>query len=591
MSNSRCLVITGMPGSGKSAVARLIARRTDRELVDLDELIARRAGATIPEIFATEGEAGFRKRERQAVAELVGLEGAVIATGGWTFGDGASRDALEALGVAVCLTADVETLARRLDASGEVRPMLVAARPTRGSALEDPEAQPAHGDEASSTNDLGQRIRALLRRRQGVYDAIPLQVETSTRSVEQSADEVLALVDQAGTLPLRSIPVATPGVYSPAPAVRGRRAGYGVVIGRGAFDALGALLRGRGLASHAVIVTDENVNALYGARAMHQLEAVGARVSRVELPPGEGSKSLQTLSDLYNAFVAAGVERDTTVIALGGGVVGDIAGFAAATFMRGLTLAFVPTTVLAMADSSIGGKTGVNLAAGKNLVGAFKQPAVVITDPELLATLDRHEIHSGLAEVLKAAVIGDTELFEELSAMGTPGPGDVDRWTEIITRASMVKARIVSEDPLETGIRAVLNLGHTVGHALEAAADYAISHGQAIAVGMVAAARLSERLGHAQPGLADRLQNAIEALGLPVRFSGPAAEELLAAMASDKKRRTGRLRMVLPHEVGDVRLVDDVPAHVLLEVLEALRVSADGGRQVLHVGAADDRAR
>jgi 3-dehydroquinate synthetase len=252
-------------------------------------------------------------------------------------------------------------------------------------------------------------------------------------------------------------------------------------------------------------------------------------------------------------------------------VTGDVAGYAAATFMRGMPLVQVPTTVLAMADASIGGKTGVNLGAAKNLVGAFKQPRAVVIDPGFLRSLPDEELANGLAEVVKAGVIGDPALLEALARGGAPPKHDGVTWAELIRRAVAVKAEIVSADPLESGRRAVLNLGHTFGHGLESASGFRVRHGEAVAVGMVAAAHVAARLGLAGWGVAEVLTEALLRVGLPVRHDGPAPELVLEHMGIDKKRRAGRLRFVLPLAIGSVQVVDDVPDAIVLDVLDDLR--------------------
>ncbi|MFN2115662.1 MAG: 3-dehydroquinate synthase, partial [Anaerolineae bacterium] len=404
------------------------------------------------------------------------------------------------------------------------------------------------------------RLAALTAERQPVYDSVPLQVETTGRPPAVVAATVQRAATVAAALPRRAISVSTP------------RGGYGVVVGAGALDAIGALLAARDLARHVVVVADESVNALYGAQVARAASEAGARTARLEIRGGERSKSPATLADVYDALLAAGTERASTVLALGGGVVGDVAGFAAATFMRGVPLVQVPTTLLAMVDSSIGGKTGVNLPGGKNLVGAFKHPELVLADTRVLRSLPRSEIAAGLAEVVKAAVIGDPELLSTLER-GAPGRDDAGSWAEIVSRAATVKARIVSQDPEEEGVRAVLNLGHTFGHALEIATGHRLAHGPAVAIGLVAASRLATRLGLAEPELGRRLERLLMILGLPVRYSGPSPEDVVAAMQTDKKRADGRLRFAVPTAVGQVTMVDAVPMTAVTAVVADLRAA------------------
>jgi 3-dehydroquinate synthase len=286
---------------------------------------------------------------------------------------------------------------------------------------------------------------------------------------------------------------------------------------------------------------------------------------------GERAKSLSTVARLYREFLGSGLERSDLVVALGGGMVGDTAGFAAATYMRGVQSATVPTTLLAMVDSSIGGKTGVNLPEGKNLVGAFKQPSAVLVDPSLLATLPDEQLRAGLSEVVKASLIADIGLLELLEADGLHLAADTWWWSRVVQSAASVKAVIVSEDPEERGGRLALNLGHTFAHSLETASDHAINHGNAVAIGLAAACRLSSRLGLTDAKLGDRVEGLLASFGLPVTYTGLAPSTVVEAMASDKKRRGGELRFVLPVRLGEVRVIDGVPAAEVTAVLAELR--------------------
>jgi len=325
------------------------------------------------------------------------------------------------------------------------------------------------------------------------------------------------------------------------------------------------------------VVADAKVGPGLGPRLERSLQAAGIQARRAGMAAGEGAKTLATVADLYHAFLAADLDRDGTVAALGGGVVGDVAGFAAATYLRGVRLVHLPTTLLAMVDAALGGKTGVDLPQGKNLVGAFHQPALVLADPAVLAGLPPSELRHGLAEVVKTALVGDARLLRLLEIGGAPEPGDAAAWTEIVTRCVRVKAALVGADPWDHGVRQRLNLGHTFAHGLEAAGGYAMPHGQAVAVGLVAACRLAARLGLAEDGLALEVEHVLRRLGLPVTAldSDPAA--VWAAMAHDKKRRGGRLRLVLPRALGVVETVSDVPPEEVLAVLAGL-AAADGAR-------------
>jgi 3-dehydroquinate synthase len=318
-----------------------------------------------------------------------------------------------------------------------------------------------------------------------------------------------------------------------------------------------------------VVVSDVSV----AAQQADVLRSIAGDAPVITFPAGEGSKSPAELGRLWEALAEAAVDRTGVVIAFGGGVVGDLAGFAAASYLRGVALVQVPTTLLAMVDSSVGGKTGINLAAGKNLVGAFLQPKAVYVDPTLLRTLPPREFAAGLAEVLKYGLIGDAELWADLS--GSPLRQDDARLAAVVRRCCAAKARVVEADEFETaaiGGRALLNLGHTFGHAIERVAGYgSYLHGEAVAIGLVAAARLSERMGRSPQGWRDEVANVIAAHGLPTRLRAPlSGEELAAAMARDKKVRAGRLRFVIAPRAGEALTLDDVAPALAGEVFGEL---------------------
>jgi len=331
---------------------------------------------------------------------------------------------------------------------------------------------------------------------------------------------------------------------------------YDVRVQRGGFDDLATLCIRDAPAHRYAVIADSRVAALYGEGALSAFERAGGAAELFAFPAGEWNKTREEWARLSDEMLAAGFGRDAAVVALGGGVTGDLAGFVAATYMRGLPFVQVPTTLLAMLDSSVGGKTGVDTHEAKNPIGAFHQPRLVLIDPDLLATLPAFQLASGLAEAVKAAAIADAALFgwleEHAEALRVP---DLDLLTQLIERAVAIKAGIVEEDPNETGRRETLNFGHTVGHALEALGAYAVLHGEAVAAGMRIETRIGELLGLTEEGTADRLRALLERCGLdrPVEEEH-AVEALLDAARSDKKVRRGMMRCVLLSRIGQVAL-------------------------------------
>lgn len=339
---------------------------------------------------------------------------------------------------------------------------------------------------------------------------------------------------------------------------------YAVLIGPGLLATLGPALVARGLTGPVALITDTAVAPHHAAPAKASLAAAGLAVHPVVLPSGEGYKTLDTVRLAYDALLDAQLGRDATVVALGGGVIGDLAGFVAATYLRGVAFVQAPTTLLSMVDASVGGKVGVDLPQGKNLVGAFKTPRLVLADLDTLASLPRAEVASGLAEVVKAGLIDDRELFERLESDG-PEPL---AWS--IARAVAVKQRVVEEDPYEQGRRAVLNLGHTFGHAIETVSGYGLRHGECVAIGMLAAARLGTLLDMAPASLEDRVRAVLARLDLPTAAPGLDPDAVYAAMFMDKKKAGGRLRFIVACDVGDVAIVSDAADSAVREALAAV---------------------
>jgi 3-dehydroquinate synthase len=323
-------------------------------------------------------------------------------------------------------------------------------------------------------------------------------------------------------------------------------------------------------AHSAFVVTDDNVAALYLDRTREQLVEVGCSRGSATFPPGEHSKSIESLTRLYECFVDEGLDRGSVVVALGGGVVGDLAGYAASTYMRGARFVQVPTTLLAQVDAAIGGKTAVNFRGLKNLVGTFYQPEAVLIDPEVLRTLPQEHLRNGFAEVVKAGIIGDAGLFELIEKQSTlPSLEDSGLYEEIIFRAASVKVKIVEQDEREAGLRRVLNLGHTIGHALEESKAFAgVLHGEAVAVGMVLEAKLAQKLGMASGDLSERLCSLLEKLGFRLNLKGTEPDRLTKLARYDKKTRAGKLVFALPVEIGNVEIREDVDPLAVKEVLE-----------------------
>jgi shikimate kinase / 3-dehydroquinate synthase len=542
------IILTGFMGTGKSSVGRLLAQQTGRGFVDSDEWIEARTGRTIAQIFAQQGEAVFRRLEAEAAVELATEQDLVVATGGRLMLDPANALDLSRDAYVFCLTATPEEILARLSHDLARRPLLDVPQPEA-------------------------RIRQLLDDRAERYGRFR-QISTSGKRVEEIVVEISSQVEadraaggqrtaihgrEAITAEIEQLRVKYPG---------GK---YEVLVGYELLPRLGELVAMPGA---AVIVSDSNVGPLYAS----QCGGFAPAAQPIIVPAGEAHKSLATVQTIYDRLSAAALDRQSSIIALGGGVVGDVAGFAAATYLRGVPFIQCPTSLLAMVDASIGGKTGVDLPQGKNLVGAFKQPVAVVADLATLATLPAAEFSAGLAEVVKHGLIASPAILKQLLVNNYQAPVAICQLPvsnyplaspqSLILRAIQVKRELVEADPYEQGQRAWLNLGHTFGHAIEQVSSYSVRHGEAVAMGLVAAMRLSARLGHCETALIDQVEELLTRLALPIRIPGRlAAAALLQAMGSDKKRAAGRLRFVLLRDVGDPFVTAEVPEAAVLATL------------------------
>ncbi|MDE2517229.1 MAG: 3-dehydroquinate synthase [Rhodospirillales bacterium] len=527
--HDRSIVLVGLMGAGKTSIGRRLAGRLGLPFRDADAEIEAAAGCTVPELFSRYGERAFRDGERRVIHRLLSGDPIVLATGGGAFMDPETRATIRREAVSVWLRCTLPVLLRRV-AGRDNRPLLAGG-------------------------DRGEILARLMRERDPLYAEADMIVDCGDESPDTTTQHVLARL--SAYVPPRRLPIAL------------AQHQYDVVIGQGLLSRAGALLAPVIPQKRAVVITDRIVADLHLQTVLTALAETGIAASEIVVPPGEASKSLPVYADVVDQLLGARVERRSTVIALGGGVVGDLAGFAAATTLRGLPFVQMPTTLLSQVDSSVGGKTGVNTARGKNLVGAFHQPRLVLADTGVLGTLPERELRAGYAEIAKAGLIGDAAFFDwcERNGAAVVG-GDGAAQAEAILRACAFKAGVVGEDEREekpNDGRALLNLGHTFAHALEAEYGYTggLLHGEAVAIGLGLAFRLSARLGFCAPADAARVVAHIGSVGLMAelgmlnrRFS---AATLIGHMQRDKKMQDGRLKFILARGIGQAFTSSDVP--------------------------------
>lgn len=516
-------------GAGKTTIGRLLARKLNRRFVDSDHEIEARTGATIPWIFEIEGEACFRRREADVIRDLSAQDGLVLATGGGAVLNPESRAFLAERGTVIYLRASIGSILQRTS-HDKNRPLLQTADPR--AKLEEllEQRDPLYREIADLVIDTGRpNVQSMV---QTILDQLAAQENARARRLARTA-----MNEQAQQHLTLNVDL-------------GERS-YPIVIGPGLLDD-GALLARHIQGQKVAIVTNTTVAPLYLERVAGHLRGAGREVVEIVLPDGEEHKNWQSLNLVYDALLQAKCDRKTTLVALGGGVIGDLTGFAASSYMRGVPFVQIPTTLLAQVDSSVGGKTGINHPLGKNMIGAFYQPRAVLADTATLDTLPARELAAGLAEVIKHGAILDAAFFDWIEAnVEQLNKRDPQALAHAIARSCEIKAEVVRKDEREGGLRAVLNFGHTFGHAIENGLGYGEwLHGEAVGCGMVMAADLSARLGLIDPASVERVRALVRAAGLPASAPDLGEARWIELMAVDKKNEGGEIRFILLKPLG-----------------------------------------
>lgn len=511
------IFLYGAPGSGKSTIGKILARSLNLNFHDLDTEIEQECGMPVWKIFAEEGETGFRRRETDMLQKLALNHSGIVALGGGTLLDAANRIIAENAGGIVVLDAPLHVIHARIKAESNQRPLL--------------------------TGDLAAKLENLLKVRADHYKSFQHLIETEKLDAEQAAWLVQIQLGMFCVKGMGAGKAGSSGVYD-------------VRVRQGGLKTIGQELSLRGLNGPIVLVSDDTVGPLYARTVLDSLRQNGFTAESIFLSTGEEFKTIEAVEKLWECFLTNQLDRSSTVIALGGGVVSDLTGFAAATYLRGIRWVGLPTTLLSMADASLGGKTGADLPEGKNLIGAFHSPALVFADPDTLKTLPERELRSGFGEIVKHGVISDQDLFAECKKLGGFTIDEIRRQPlgAIVRRAMAVKIRVIEHDPYEQNTRAVLNAGHTIGHAVELASGFKISHGEAVSIGLVVETRMAEELGIAHPGLADEISSVLTGLGLPTNVPAGFDQAVIeTTIFRDKKRAGGTVKFAFPVEIGQAK--------------------------------------
>jgi len=521
------IVLTGFMGTGKTSVGKALSSELGYEFVDTDTLIEKREGMAISLIFKKKGEEYFREVEQATVEEVSRKNRVVIATGGGVIKNKINVDNLGKRGVIVWLKANPEIILKRVMLEGGKRPLLDVKEPL---------------DE----------INKLLSERLKFYEQADASVDTNYITPRETAHEIIELLGLDG----QEVTVDL-----------GDRS-YDILIGSRMLERLGLRLK-EFRPTKVAIVSNKTIFPLYKDILLKSLGAYNIVPEIFLIPDGEEYKDLLWTYHLHGELLKAKFDRSSLLIAVGGGVIGDITGFVASTYMRGIKFIQVPTTLLSQVDSSVGGKTGVNHPLGKNMIGTFYQPSLVMVDIDTLKTLPHKEFLSGMAEVIKYGIIADRDLFDYLKTNKHDILSLGDSIIHIIKRSCAIKADVVSNDEQESGLRAILNFGHTIGHAIETVTGYKrYLHGEAIAIGMCAAAELAVKSGICNPTATSHIRELIESYNLPALIPDDLnATEILGAMEIDKKVKAGKINLILPESIGTVRIEDNVNREIIRAVL------------------------
>ena len=559
------IFLVGLMGSGKTTVGRALARKLNKRFVDSDHEIEARTGASISLIFEIEGEASFRQREADVIGELTQLDDIVLGTGGGAVLNPESRAFLAARGTVIYLRASVHSILQRTS-HDKSRPLLQTADPRRRIEELSRQRDPLYAEIADVVIDTGRpNVQFLVHSILVQLDTLPPKTLDHTMQAESLLHAAVGDAAAASTAPARNRAPFAPIALN---VDLGERS-YSISIGPGLIDDI-ELLRKHVASERVAIVTNTVVAPLYLQRLTACLEAAGKHVTAIVLPDGEEEKTWPNLMLIFDQLLAQKCDRKTTLIALGGGVVGDMTGFAAATYMRGVPLIQVPTTLLSQVDSSVGGKTGINHPLGKNMIGAFYQPHTVIADTDTLQTLPARELSAGLAEVIKHGAIIDATFFSWIEAsIGALRAMDAAALSYAIQRSCEIKAEVVRQDEREAGLRAILNFGHTFAHAIEAGLGFGTwLHGEAVGCGMVMAADLSCRMDLIDAATVERVRSLVKAAGLPTVAPDLGEATWVELMQVDKKNEGGAIKFILLKPLGHF-LITSVPAALLSATLQA----------------------
>lgn len=524
------IILTGMMGVGKTTIGEKLAQKLNLDFLDLDQYIEKKTQLKITQIFSKYGEPYFRRLEKNFCKEIAQKRNLVISTGGKTLLNKENLKIFSSSGIIITLLSSPDIILKRIQKGGNARPLLASSQ--------------------------SKKFYEIYRKRELHYLNLPNKIDTTSLNKEKVVDEILKLIKGQ----VKKIEMTLGGNRS------------SVIVKKGLVNDIGSCLKDTIQEKRVFILSDNKVFGIHGKKILKELERIHLKSSVFLLQPGERQKNIRTAEKIYHWLLKERASRSSVLVCFGGGVISDLGGYTASTFHRGVKLVNIPTTLLSQIDASIGGKNGINLQETKNQIGTFYFPSLILIDPLFLITLDTQYMKEGMIEAMKAGIIGDHKLFLIIKKNANQVIlKDLKLLEEVIKRAMGVKLNIVHQDPYEKGIRRILNLGHTFGHALEGYFNYGqISHGQAVGLGMICASKMGMLMNIATEKILSEIKEILKVMKMPLYLENLDVSKILSLMECDKKRKEDRISFIIPKKMGEAVTRKNVNKNIITESLKEI---------------------